>query len=399
MSAWEQNEEIQIFRDYLRIPTVQPENGYESCVAFIIKQADSLGLPYKVYRPGGADQPIVVITWQGTNPELQSIMLNSHMDVVAVFPEYWTHPPFGAEIDSEGRIFARGAQDMKCVGMQHLATIRALKNAGIKLKRTIHITFVPDEEAGGKLGMYKFVRTDDFKNMNVGFSLEEGCASPDEVFPVFYAERCMWRIHLRISGTTGHGSLLHENTAGCKLNYLLEKFMSFRQQEVDRLKNDSNLEIGDVTSINLTKINGGVQSNVVPSLIVAVFDVRVSLDVDHDEFDKMIQTWCKEAGGGVEVVYEIKEPKVEATKLDSSNIFWTAFKSVFDELDLKTKELVCPAGTDSRYLRELGIPALGFSPMQFTIPTLHAHDEYLKAETYLNGIEIYKKLVPRLANS
>ncbi|XP_055855611.1 aminoacylase-1B-like [Episyrphus balteatus] len=396
---WEQNEEIQIFRDYLRIPSIQPDNGYEPCVAFIIKQAESLGLPYKVYRPGGPDQPIVVITWEGTNSELPSILLNSHMDVVAVFPENWTHPPFAAEMDSEGRIFARGAQDMKCIGMQHLATIRALKNAGVKLKRTIHITFVPDEESGGKLGMDKFVHTEDFKNLNIGFSLDEGVASEDEVFSIFYAERFMWRLHLKISGTTGHGSLLHENTAGCKLNYVLGKLMARRQKEVDRLKNNSNLTIGDVMTINLTKINGGVQSNVVPSLIVAVFDIRIPLNVDDEEFLTMIKTWCEEAGGGIEVYLDLREPKVESTKIDSSNIFWTAFKSAFDELGLKTRELVFPGGTDSRYIRNIGIPALGFSPMNLTTITLHANDEYLKAETYLKGIEIYKKIVQKLANA
>lgn len=54
-----------------------------------------------------------------------------------------TYPPFGANIDSEGRIFARGSQDMKCVGVQYLAAIRALKKEGVTLKRTIHIIFVP----------------------------------------------------------------------------------------------------------------------------------------------------------------------------------------------------------------------------------------------------------------
>lgn len=83
------------------------------------------------------------MTWVGTQPNLPSIVLNSHTDVVPVFPENWTHPPFGAEIDREGKIYARGAQDMKCVGMQYLAAIRALKKDRITLKRTIHVIYVP----------------------------------------------------------------------------------------------------------------------------------------------------------------------------------------------------------------------------------------------------------------
>lgn len=87
--------------------------------------------------------PIVVITWQGTQPDLPSVVLNSHMDVVPVFADKWKHDPFGAEMDAEGRIFARGSQDMKCVGMQYLAAIRALKKSGATMKRTIHASFVP----------------------------------------------------------------------------------------------------------------------------------------------------------------------------------------------------------------------------------------------------------------
>lgn len=112
------------------------------CVEFLRRQANLMDLPMKVYYPANEQNPVVVLTWKGLNPELPSILLNSHMDVVPVFPENWTHPPFGADIDEEGRIFARGTQDMKSVGMQHLAAVRALKRSGAKFKRTIHISFV-----------------------------------------------------------------------------------------------------------------------------------------------------------------------------------------------------------------------------------------------------------------
>jgi len=57
----------------------------DDCVAFLKKQAVSLGLPLKVYSivPG---KPIVVLTWEGSEPNLPSVLLNSHMDVVPVFP-------------------------------------------------------------------------------------------------------------------------------------------------------------------------------------------------------------------------------------------------------------------------------------------------------------------------
>lgn len=115
------------------------------------------------------------------------------MDVVPVFEEFWTHKPFAADIDNDGRIFARGAQDMKCVAMQYLGAIRHLKRNGIMLKRTIHVVFVPDEETFGPEGMKAFALSDAFRSLNVGFTLDEGIASPTDVYNVFYAERTCWR--------------------------------------------------------------------------------------------------------------------------------------------------------------------------------------------------------------
>lgn len=115
----------------------------EPCLEFLRRQATSLQLPFTTYYPGGPTKPIAVITWQGTEPSIPSIVLMSHMDVVPVFEENWTHLPFSADIDGEGRIFARGSQDMKSVGVQYLAAIRALKKDGITMKRTIHVMFVP----------------------------------------------------------------------------------------------------------------------------------------------------------------------------------------------------------------------------------------------------------------
>ncbi|XP_011177299.1 aminoacylase-1 [Zeugodacus cucurbitae] len=398
MSSWENNQEIEIFREYLRIPSVHPDVDYEPCVEFLKRQAIDLGLPIEIYYPAGPTKPVVVITWVGVQPDLPTIVLNSHMDVVPVFPEKWSHPPFSADIDAEGRIYARGAQDMKCVGMQYLAAIRALRRNDVVLKRTIHVIFVPDEEIGGAEGMRVFVQSNEYKKLNVGFSLDEGIASADETFPVYYAERSIWHVHFIFSGTAGHGSLLHKNTVGEKLHYILNKLSEFRQREVARLEGDSSLSIGDVTTINLTRLNGGVQSNVVPPTMVAVFDMRLALHVDHDAHEKQLNKWCEEAGGGIEIKFEQKQPKVEATKIDDSNPYWLAFKQATTELGLKIKPLVFPGGTDSRYIRQVGIPAIGFSPMNHTPVLLHDHDEFLQADVYLKGIEYYKKIIPAVTN-
>jgi aminoacylase len=60
--------------------------------------------------------------------------------------------------------------------------------------------------------------------------------------------------------------------------------------------------------------------------------------------------------------------------------------------------MVFPGATDSRYIRSVGIPAIGFSPMNNTPILLHDHDEFLQADVYLRGIEIYKTIIQNVAN-
>lgn len=93
----------------------------------------------------------------------------------------------------DGRIYARGAQDMKSVGTQYLGAIRALQRAGFKPQRTFYLTFTAEEEIGGIDGMKDFVRMDEFKELNVGFALDEGGTSSEEEFHLLYAERALWR--------------------------------------------------------------------------------------------------------------------------------------------------------------------------------------------------------------
>lgn len=65
---------------------------------------------------------------------------------------------------------------------------------------------------------------------------------------------------------------------------------------------------------------------------------------------------------------------------------------------MKLKPQIFTGGTDSRYIRQVGIPALGFSPMNKTPVLLHDHDEFIQADVYLRGIEIYEKIITNLAN-
>lgn len=211
-------------------------------------------------------------------------------------------------------------------------------------------------------------------------------------------------VRFNCTGTAGHGSLLLSSTAGEKILYIQQRMDEFRRAEIKRLaENAERLTIGEVTTVNLTIVEGGVQSNVVPPQMSLVYDIRLAIDVPLDEFEAQLRRWCREAGGDggaddCEMMFEMKEAFVEATDRSAANRYWQAFRAcVVDELGLQIREMVFPAATDSRFLRAVGIPAIGFSPIVDTPVLLHDHDECLSADVYLRGIGIYAKLLERLA--
>jgi len=66
--------------------------------------------------------------------------------------------------------------------------------------------------------------------------------------------------------------------------------------------------------------------------------------------------------------------------------------------NLKLNKKIFPAATDIRFIRQFGIPAFGFSPMNNTPVLLHDHDEYLNESVYLRGVDIYEALLEKIIN-
>ena len=409
----QENASVARFRDYLRIKTVHPDPNYDEALDFLSAVAEDLGLHLnRVLLNSCPRREVGIVTWEGTQPFLPSLMLNSHMDVVTVAADEWKYDPFLAHKDESGNIFARGAQDMKCVGIQYLEAIRKLKFKGKRFPRTVHLTFVPDEEVGGPWGMLNFVKHEEFKAMNVGFALDEGIASPTPVFSVFYGERQPFSIDICCHGNPGHGSKFVSDSAAVKFTKVLQEINAFREVEIEKLESNPELMEGDVTTVNVTIVQGGDLANVVPSKISLTCDVRVPPGTTQDSVENMAAKWC-EAAGKV-VTYQVTNRgslttdcasdltaarflMVGVTSTDVNNPWWKAFTSACEMSCIEIKPAIFPASTDSTYLRQLGIPALGFSPMNNTPVLLHGNNEYLNEKVFLCGIDIYQNVISTLA--
>jgi len=92
------------------------------------------------------------------------------------------------------------------------------------------------------------------------------------------------------------------------------------------------MDIGEVTSVNMTMLDGGCQLNVVPPELSAGFDVRLAVDTDRRTMEDIITGWCHEAGDGVRLDVSKTNEQTIPTKLDDSNPWWLKFKSVCDEM-------------------------------------------------------------------
>jgi aminoacylase len=210
------------------------------------------------------------------------------------------------------------------------------------------------------------------------------------------------------------------------------------------------LKLGDVATLNLTALEGGVKSadgkqfalNVIPTDAMAGFDIRLPPSLPLEKFESMLKEWTKAEGVTYEFVYKTEEHHV--SNIDrKNNKFWVtkdpqanpisqcnpykitmckrwaltlrdpsltmscnacptqaAFEDcISKDLKMELQTEIFPAGTDGRYIRSLGIPVYGFSPMAETPILLHEHDESLHKDTYLKGIKAYEAIIPALANA
>jgi aminoacylase len=183
--------ELQTFIQFETVSNCAVDNGaYTASAAWIVENLQSFGIDSFLLPESDAHKPVVIGTWRGSDPSLPCLLLNSHTDVVPAMLEHWTVPPFEG-ILKDGRIYGRGAQDMKCVCIQYIVALRKLKSIGFIPTRTIHLSFVPDEEIGGS-GMKALMRSEFFKSLRIGIAFDEGLANEGDAFSVFYGERLPW---------------------------------------------------------------------------------------------------------------------------------------------------------------------------------------------------------------
>eukprot|EP00758_Cryptobia_borreli_P000757 Tbor_TRINITY_DN1553_c0_g1::TRINITY_DN1553_c0_g1_i1::g.10063::m.10063/K14677/ACY1; aminoacylase len=407
-------EEISLFKTFLRHRTMHPNPNLECCVEWLRGISYELGMSCSILR-FVQELPVVILTLPGQDPSLPSLGLNCHMDVVPVIREKWdklpdNEDPFTAwEDPRDEKIYARGSQDMKCVGAQYLCAIKRLrasrkeKSSGLFL-RTIHTIWVPDEEIGGQDGMSKFVNCKQFKDMNLGCVLDEGLAFEEDKFVVFKGERTSVWAKLTAEGPVGHGSKLIPGTAIDRLSRAMERLTAARDRNVKKLASSDKMRLGDVTTFNITVMKGFTSNddgktfapNVIPPDAFIIVDIRITLE-DYKSTIEELKSIAKEYQ--LTISFDNFDESLGPSPTSDSNSCWLGvIRRVIKSTGVPLEEAIFPAATDSRYIRRAGVTAFGFSPMRKTPSLLHDHNEYLDRKTFLEGVDVYERLVQELAN-
>ena len=149
---------LDLARRLVQIPSVyrpdDPRGNEAEAAAFVAGELRRLDLVVRV-EDAAPGRPNVIADLPGGPGPL--LILEGHTDVVTEGEAAaWSVPPFGGEI-RDGRLYGRGAADMKAGLAAAIGAVRALRDAGTLLAGTVRLAIVADEE-GMMLGIKSFIR-------------------------------------------------------------------------------------------------------------------------------------------------------------------------------------------------------------------------------------------------
>ena len=364
----------QILKNLVQIPTENPPGKTDEIINYLItdifKESDGFNNEVINYRKKGIELKNLM-TRIGTGKE--KIMLSGHLDVVPVGEDsQWKYPPFSAEV-IDGKLYGRGACDMKGGLTMLIGTIMNLKEYPELLENyTIFFLASADEESG-MTGAYNFARKGFMKdsvllivgeptNMNIGI-----------------AEKGLLWADIHINGKAGHASTPERgiNSIECAL-----KIVPQLHECLDDVKNRF---LGSST-LNIGKISGGVAYNIVPDKTILSVDFRYIPEQDFARLNEKIRSInaspCK---------LEVKiTHTLPALQTDMGIPFIQNLKKI------NGKEIIgIPYATDAGVLiqKKNAIPFVIYGPGDPGV--IHKPDEYIKIDDVIKSTEYLSQALIR----
>lgn len=384
MKSWNKNKQdrlINILQAFVRHDTTQPD-GREAVLARYIEQ---------LFSPFGKRVETSFFD-HGNNRASLVVKLNAagrtggfafvgHLDTVAVGDDsLWTYDPHAAKIVDDS-LYGRGAADMK--GGLAAMTVAALEvlESGVSLKKPLYLVYTADEEktSNGAAAVGESGILDDVE----AILIPEMTGSR-----IAIAEKGVLWLKVTVHGRTAHGAMPEAGLNA--LNLAIEFVDKFREHLMIH-KPDPLL--GKMTA-SLTRLEGGLMTNVIPDKATLELDCRTLPSINHTG----LLSWTDCLISRLETKYEGSsfELEVLAERLPFATPSYEPFVHALQDLagtyDLKTEPIGVRFATDaSRLIPHLNKPFVIMGPGQINMA--HQTNEHIALDAVTTMTRLFCDLI------
>ena len=424
--------------ELIRIKTTNPPGNETAAAKYVAENLASEGFECEFFE-SVHDRGNVITRLKGTG-EKPSLLLLSHLDVVAADPNEWSVDPFGGVV-KDGFVWGRGALDMKGMTAMEAMVMKLLKRNSVKLRGDVVLAATADEEQGGLLGADFLLRNYPDK-IFAPYVLNEGGGDAVQtrngnVFTVQTAEKGILWFKVKAKGVPGHGSMPNvADNAIMRMNKVIEKLGNYRspvslvstvkrfleeigqkdpvlQKLFSRLqanpeRSDYILDELAKTAPQLTEeirprlrmtitptiVRGGVKENIIPSECETVFDCRILPGEESEEAIASIKALLREIDSEKLVFEGLQVQEPSESKAETP--LYDAIAAVLKEFNPNcgVTPMLATGGTDSRFFRRRGSICYGFQPMYPDVSSgkvvkrEHGIDERISIENLIFGTSV-----------
>lgn len=325
-----------------------------------------------------------------------ALLLMSHQDVVDA-DDSWTHAPFAGEI-SDGRVWGRGALDIKGNLLCILQAIDELAAAGFSPSRDVYVASSNCEEVGGNDLVVDYLRE---RGARVGLLVDEGpcivrtaCVNDEEphlVAQIAVAEKGQANFKCRALGPGGHAMNPPRNSPLVRLGAFMAEV-----DAADLFAGSACTELFDATgtTVAFTMARGSAASNVIPREAWVVCDVRLAPGTTVASAKAALEDIAR--GHDVEVVLEKGCDPSPVTDPNGSAVSQVkrAIETVYPGAGCRS--MLLSGGTDTKHFVSYVPACVRITPMVFSpeqCATIHGTDENIDIAALPGGVDFFKTLI------
>ncbi|MCU0929372.1 MAG: M20/M25/M40 family metallo-hydrolase [Burkholderiaceae bacterium] len=269
------DEQVRLLQELVRVPTDTPPGNNAPHAERTAELLGAIGwgverhpVPADEVKAYGLQSITNVIVRRRYGAGGPTIALNAHGDVVPP-GEGWTHDPYGGEIEG-GRLYGRAAAVSKSDFTTYLHAVRALEALGEPLKGGVELHFTYDEEFGGELGP--------------GWLLRHGLTKPDLLiaagfsYQVVVAHNGCLQMEVTVHGQMAHAAIPHTGVDALQGAVAILNALYLQ----NGLYRSVTSKVPGITHpyLNVGRIEGGTNTNVVPGKVVLRLDRRMIPEED-----------------------------------------------------------------------------------------------------------------------